>query len=112
MIPLQTLPTRITDTSATCIDHIYLRLSKRILSKSARCGAFYVEISDHLPIFICISHIKHSENERRSVRIFSESNISKFKTDLAAHDWQNILDHQDTNLAYSSFVSTYNSILN
>ena len=41
LIPLTTIPTRITDETATCIDHFYVKPSKKICSKSMKTGALF-----------------------------------------------------------------------
>ena len=45
--PLINHPTRITDTSATCIDHIWTNIKDRHITS----GIFTDEIADHLPVF-------------------------------------------------------------
>ena len=45
--PIVTHPTRITDTSATCIDHIWTNIRDRQITS----GIFTDEIADHLPVF-------------------------------------------------------------
>ena len=107
LIPLITLPTRITDTTATCIDHIYLRPSKKCYTKAIKCGAFFGDISDHLPIFLMIDQIKKPKNERRYVRIYNESNKASFIDDIRNYDWDSLIQINETNSAYSEFISSF-----
>ena len=46
-LPLITLPTHISETSATLLDHIY-SISTPDLKE---CGIIYASLSDHLPVF-------------------------------------------------------------
>ena len=54
MIPNITLPTRITDSTATLIDNVFtnIQMNNNNLSRS---GALISNISDHLPYFYCFS---------------------------------------------------------
>ncbi len=52
-IPHITLPARITDHSATLIDHIVIRPHKHTVGETIVSGNIYFDISDHLPNFIC-----------------------------------------------------------
>ena len=51
-MPIITKPTRITDHTATLIDHIYTNTPEKLM-KSGLCLA---DISDHLPIFCTIAN--------------------------------------------------------
>ena len=74
-IPTITLPTRITDHSATLIDNIFIN-DKVIKSSSIiSAGNLYHDISDHLPNFILINDkIKDNSTPRKKVRIFGQQN--------------------------------------
>ena len=56
-LPYITIPSRITHHSMTCIDHIFVELSRREKMLNILSGLFYCEISDHLPCFISIELI-------------------------------------------------------
>ena len=51
-LPYITVPTRITEHSATCIDHIFLKLTNKYNGFNVISGILYSDISDHLPCFI------------------------------------------------------------
>ena len=51
-LPYITNPSRITHHSMTCIDHIFIKLSRRKKVLNILSGLFYFEISDHLTCFI------------------------------------------------------------
>ena len=80
-LPIIIMPTQITDLSATLIDHIYYydgsNFKRNVTIKS---GNLWCDLTDHLPNYILIfnKHIKPKQNVR-FVRIFSDSNIDKFK---------------------------------
>ena len=58
-LPLITLPTGITDFSATCIDHIFIKIpsSKKSKFGGIAYGILYCDISDHLPCFFYLWNV-------------------------------------------------------
>ena len=60
-LPTITKPTRITHTTATLIDYIYIKTSKPIKIAS---GIIIHDISDHLPIFMFSEKKKLAINVR------------------------------------------------
>ena len=80
-LPYITLPTRITDFSATCIGHIFIRdTSKyREIHTEIFSGILYPDITDHLPCFVRLTCSNVVEDERPIVRLYGEKNTLKFK---------------------------------
>ncbi len=90
-IPHITLPTRITDHSISLIDNILLKESNMICNKIT-AGNIYNNITDNLPNFIFMEmHRKNRIGERPMIRIYSDKNISTFKTLLSRSDWKYVL---------------------
>jgi hypothetical protein len=112
IIPCITLPTRITDYSATLIDHINIFRPRKRLGNKVISGNLFCDISDHLPNFVIFSGTKIQPQERPVVRNFSERNIGKFKTALAKIDWSNLYEEQHVNEAYHLFITKYTSLYN
>ena len=56
-LPFITHPTRITDFSATCIDHIFVKPGGHVKQNISAIysGIFYFDISDHLPCFLSLT---------------------------------------------------------
>ena len=54
-IPTITAPTRITDKSATLIDHIFIKLPRSKINNKIVAGNLLCDISDHLPNFTIIN---------------------------------------------------------
>ena len=84
-LPLITLPSRITNTSATLIDHISTNGNHDNLD----CGLVYSSLSDHLPVFYInsINTTKVKSNTKVQVRNTSNNNKTKFKNKLLNVDW-------------------------
>ncbi len=80
-IPHITLPARITDHSASLIDHILIRPNKPTVGEAIVSGNIYSDISDHLPNFICFGENETNNKPQRPliIRIFGDKNTSIFK---------------------------------
>src|SRR6267154_2772610 len=109
--PLSTIPTRITDTSATIIDHVYFRSNLSIKDcciDDALNGCLSVDISDHLANFVVLPFLKSKiiNKDRPVTRIFSNSSKAKFNNLLLNTDWSTrVYSHTDVNIAYTNFLS-------
>ena len=88
-LPYVTLPTRITQFSTTCIDHIFVKKSYKEKVISTLCGMFHCDISDHLPCFISFQYASNScTGNKPMTRIFGARNCSKFvKNDNRELEW-------------------------
>ena len=82
------LPTRITHTSATCIDHLYTNNKKSILEKFLLID----NISDHLPIF-AILNIKNSQKRYEPIYF---RNFKKLNNDLFLEESSNLIQSLHT----------------
>ena len=78
--PVVQVPTRITDTTSTAIDNIFINCSE-YLYKSA---VVISDISDHLPIALCLPTKLHTapNSMQFSTRNFSQNNIHTFNAAL------------------------------
>ena len=82
-MPLITKATRITDHSATLIDHIYSNSPQKIF-KSGICLA---DLSDHLPCFCSIATKLPDYSDHRYHRNFSKFNETNYLADTATIDF-------------------------
>ena len=104
-IPLITKPTRVTPTSATCIDNI---ITNKIYQNSEP-GIIVHDISDHFAVFYAIPNSttnKFQENDTQYNafrRNFSAENITKLNNELLLYNWDTILHDQDPNSAAKKF---------
>ena len=81
-IPCITLPTRITDHSATLIDHIFIKTPKKLLQNKCSSGNLIVDIADHLQNFSFLDIKSYPIKNRPSVRLFTQSKINHFNENL------------------------------
>ena len=104
-VPTMLMPTRITQVSATLIDHIYYYEGDiRSSNITVKSGNFLIDISDHLANFtLFMKPAKKLLQTRPKVRIFSKSNLCKFQNMLQVADWNHIYNQNDVNMVYNNF---------
>lgn len=107
-LPSLLLPTRITATTSTLIDHIYFYSGRS--NKKEWCvstGNLFYEISDHLPNFILLSKqsTKINYRDRPYIRLHTAKNKMKFSQNLKEINWaEEFRDSQDVNFCYDHFI--------
>ena len=102
--PLITKPTRITEYSATLIDNIYCNsLAKHNFIN----GLLSTDISDHLPIFTILkSNLTDSQSpEYTYQRNVTDQKLNEFKETIASCNWDNVLNNNNAQDAYTSFLN-------
>jgi hypothetical protein len=109
-VPLITIPTRLTESTMTLIDHIFVKLPSHVTENSTTAGAIYCNISDHLPVFCCVDMSKKRVIERPLVRLYNEKNYTTFIQKVAASGLDDILRMDDPERAYTLFNNTLTSV--
>ena len=103
--PVVVMPTRITDRSATLIDHIYYSdCSKHDCNDIITAGNLWCDITDHLPNFVFISNNKGKKYDYKTlplVRLHSQKNIEKFVKCLKNTNWNDLYQYSNSNDAYN-----------
>ena len=108
MFPTINKPTRITSTSASIIDNIFIN---NIESQSVTSGILAASVSDHCPVFSLtpFGMMRRSTGDEAFVmkRIFNNNNKNRFNTLLADIDWRDAFGQSNCQAAFSSFYSEY-----
>ena len=109
MIPQITLPSRITENSATIIDQVFFRQTSQTIDEKMYSGLILSDLTDHLPNFILYGNLENDKmrcNNRRFIRIHSDHNISKFNEFLGnMSTWEEFNVTPDCNTATSIFTT-------
>jgi hypothetical protein len=110
-IPTITRPTRVTQFSATLIDHIFLKQTShraRYLS-----GTLLTDISDHFTNFIFLdsSMTRQDSNKYITYRPYTPQNIETLRQELSTIQWTDVLAKTDVNEAYDLFIDKYTEAL-
>ena len=112
-MPTILMPTRITRSSATLIDHIYYYEGDQRNIVTVKSGNLLTDITDHLPNFIILTkHSKVRSKIRPKIRIFSEKNMSNFKHLLENTTWDSVYTHSDVNMAFNKFHAMVENAFN
>ena len=105
-LPYSLLPTRITNHSATMIDHVYSNIN---FTDACYCkvGLLCSDISDHCGnfMFLCNKKSKPTSVERPLIRLFTKKNIDLFKASLNNTDFSEMYDCNNTDEACNIFFS-------
>jgi len=108
-LPYSVLPTRITDSTSTLIDHIYYRSKFKQAAYNidkAINGVIVTDITDHLANCLVLPFCLpfKSSPDRPLIRLFSQENKSKFSSECLSYDWtNNVYNCSDVNVAYDNF---------
>ena len=104
--PLITKATRITDRTATLIDHIYTNVPQK---KKTKAGICLADITDHLPVYCTIRNWLPLCQATKYFRDFSH-----FDTDLFLNDLENIdfnqLINEDVNESINNVISALQTL--
>ncbi|KAL5263905.1 hypothetical protein ACHWQZ_G005101 [Mnemiopsis leidyi] len=108
-------PTRITDHSATLIDHVYANNIENITS----CNVLTYDISDHLAIATAINLGTFSHSRRKNltsprnnakkqeVRLFREANHHIFEQLIQGETWEDVINTEGSSNKYDKFCEVY-----
>ena len=108
-LPKITSPTRVTHSTATLIDHIFVNECK---NKQSFSGTITSSMSDHYFNFIFLNNANKPERPKTmTYRPLTEANISKFNAALSDLDFSSIYETTDPNEAYDKLINAYNETL-
>ena len=106
LFPTITIPTRVTMTSATLIDNIFI---SRNIGMSYKSFVLCEDISDHLPTFCNIKDCNTSIPQNPLIiekRNLNESAIIELNNNLMKVNWNHLKNFTDVNECYTSFTNT------
>ena len=99
--PAITKPTRITKSTATLIDNIFLDI---MYEQSTKSYVVIDDLSDHLPCIVSIEGLnKYKSNNMITKRKLNKKKIEKIRHDLSNIDWNEKLQRLDTEQSFSKF---------
>jgi len=105
-------PTRVTQTSSTCIDHFFAR---NILNKNKiKIKGYILEnsITDHYTTLLNIKYLTKYLNINQEINIpRTKINVEKLNTLLTAESWNDVMVCRDSTSATYTFLNTFNTIV-
>ena len=107
LLPVITKPTRITKTSATLIDNIFISDK---LQSNYTSNILLSDLSNHLPCYVEIDDFIAGKKEATKIRKrkLNKENLNKIKVDIESIDWENQLSNVDTS---ESFNKIHNRLI-
>ena len=105
--PIINKPTRITQNSSTCIDHIWTNIHDKII-KSAIVTH---KIADHLPV-VQSTKISNFKTALPKIRNFSKQNCVLFIRAVSEIDPNKTLNYTSVDNAMDSFIQQYSILFN
>ena len=106
VMPLITKATRITDHTATLIDHIYTNLLEKIIN-AAICTT---DITDHLPVFCTIANKLPEIDRIQYSRDFSNLNKDMFLNDIKNINFSNLISEEGVNVNMNNIIDMLQDI--
>ena len=105
LLPITTLPTRVTDTSSTLIDQIWTSQIENNVSNYV----LKTDITDHYPVISVFKCDKYLANNPTYItkRILNQDSIDKFCNILSKINWSEVMACTCPNKAYNSFHNTF-----
>ena len=99
LLPVITKPTRITNSSATLIDNIFI---SNKLQQDYNSGIIISDLSDHLPTALRLNNVKHDMKQPQIItyRKITTENIKKLNEELKEHNLEEILEPLGTDEAF------------
>lgn len=109
-------PTRVTLTTKSCIDHIFMKRKK---DPKFKYSPFILDtdVTDHLPIFLSIHkedginniNINHSNIVSKTIKVLNNENVNNL---LSFQDWTTgVLNVNDVETATQNFYSIIDNII-
>lgn len=111
LIPTITKPTRITHSTATLIDNLYITTENKSNIHSA---ILCLDISDHLPVLLCVGRKTRSNKAEPLIirkRHLTSSIMKNIATVVRETNWL-YLENMNTDHAYTEFSNTLDTIIN
>ena len=90
LLPTITKPTRISEHCATLLDNIFLSRRLQCLFVS---GILLTDISDHLPVLVCLRDLRHETKVQKTLnyRVINDDNIQDMNEELKTYNWNELL---------------------
>ena len=108
LFPLITRPTRITNTTATLIDHIWTS------NVDSNINNFIIktDLSDHYPVVSQFNEVLSKQNHPvyNNKRILSQTALNKFVNDIRKVNWSDVLELNCPDSAYNVFFDKFNNM--
>ena len=110
LLPVITKPIRVTSTSVTLIDNIFV---SNKLQHCINAGVIVTDLSDHFPCILTVTHFNQSNTNQTKIikRKLNKKNLDKIKNDIGNIDWEIELNNLDTNKSFENLHNKLKEII-
>ncbi|XP_034236336.1 uncharacterized protein LOC117642360 [Thrips palmi] len=101
-------PTRVTQTTKTCIDNILINFSEKI-SDHMTIENYDPHISDHNVQILKFQYANEKNQKKVQIetRKINDSTIELLNVELSKETWETVFQSGDTDIAYNEFISIF-----
>ena len=91
---LNSIPSRLTDHSATLIDNVFV---SKVLVEGSTCDVLTQSGSDHLPLLYSLQKLSCKIKRKNKIlrHYMKEVNLAKFENDVCSLDWEVVCSEKD-----------------
>ena len=110
LLPVITKPTRVTSTSATLIDNIFV---SNKLQHCINAGVIVTDVSNHFLCILTVTDFNQSNTNQTKIikRKLNKKNLDKIKNDIGNIDWEIELNNLDTNKSFENLHNKLKEII-
>ena len=108
--PTVTKPTRVNNSSATLLDHVWINFGHSNIQNS---NIVFTGITDHFPTiyyYMCNNSVPAYKTIR--YRLSGEECDQRFTRKLQSHNFNDVFQHNDVNMSFESFNGVWSSYYN
>lgn len=107
--PQITSPTRVSENSSTCIDHIFLKNQKHTklssISYILKCT-----ITDHYATLLYLIEKNNVDKKQNATHVYEKINYEKIIRDLKNENWSEVYNENNVDSATNKFIAKYKFI--
>lgn len=109
ILPHINLPTRITETSKTLIDNIFISPT----TQKSTSGNFITGISDHLAQFVVLENLisTYTNSDHHFYKDWKNFNAENFKKDFCSLNWDKVTDNENPSTSFDLFFQELNDLI-
>jgi len=101
-------PTRVSQESETCIDHIFLKHQNNVCTKITPI-VLHSDITDHYPVLLKLEIPSKNVNINTSVKSFKKTDMTKLNASLENESWESVYMCDNLSESFDNFIHTLKS---
>lgn len=109
LFPYVNKPTRVTESTSSIIDHIFVRKEKQFNLRNTYISSYVFEtnITDHYPIMLSVNLEKEHQSDKNFCKTYKKIMYNKLNTCLSKEEWIDVLQEHDVEVANNLFTNKF-----